>query len=79
MVISIYPEIQLTDRELEIMKYAGLSTAQIANELGIKKRSVEKYLQNIFAKLGAKSKADAVIKCIRWDILHVDQFREVIR
>lgn len=78
-MVNTYPEIQLTEMELAVMKFAALSSAEIANELKIKRRTVEKYLQNINEKLGSRSKADAVIKCIRWGILHVDQFREVIK
>jgi NarL family two-component system response regulator LiaR len=52
----------LTDRELEALSAVaqGMSTEQIADELSIATRTVTFHLTNIFAKLGARNRAEAV-------------------
>jgi DNA-binding NarL/FixJ family response regulator len=52
----------LTQRELEILRLLarGLDTQAIADELTISSNTVRTHLQNVFAKLGAHSKLEAV-------------------
>ncbi|MFF8599278.1 LuxR C-terminal-related transcriptional regulator [Streptomyces sp. NPDC015232] len=54
----------LTERELEVLRYVGqaLSNRQIGNRLTITEGTVKRHLQNIFAKLDARSRIDAVNK-----------------
>lgn len=53
---------QLTQREIEILKMLarGRDSQGIADELTISSNTVRTHLQNIFAKLGAHSKLEAV-------------------
>jgi DNA-binding CsgD family transcriptional regulator len=52
----------LTARELEILAYVrgGRSTDDIANALWLSPRTVRKHLENVYAKLGVHSRAEAV-------------------
>ena len=54
----------LTVREQELMSLVamGLSNRQIGNRLGIAEGTVKRHLRNIFDKLGAGSRLDAVNK-----------------
>jgi DNA-binding NarL/FixJ family response regulator len=54
----------LSPREREIMSLvaAALSNSQIAHRLGITEGTVKRHLRNIFTKLGAVSRIDAVNK-----------------
>lgn len=55
---------ELSAREEEIIHYVGsaLSNRQIATRLGISEGTVKRHLNNIFQKLGAVSRLDAVNK-----------------
>lgn len=52
----------LTLREIEIVEvlHQGMRNAEIAKQLGISPRTVETHVSNIIAKLGAKTRAEAV-------------------
>jgi LuxR family maltose regulon positive regulatory protein len=52
----------LTTRELEILKLieAGCSNQDIANNLVISIATVKRHISNIYIKLGAKSRTQAV-------------------
>ncbi|WP_424212985.1 response regulator [Streptomyces sp. BI20] len=52
----------LTDRERELMEHVaqGASNRQIGNRLGITEGTVKRHLRNVFDKLGATSRLDAV-------------------
>jgi DNA-binding CsgD family transcriptional regulator len=54
----------LTARERDVMRCVedGLSNAQIARELWIQPTTVRKHLENIFAKLGVRSRTAALSK-----------------
>ena len=54
----------LTSREIEVMQMAkkGLSNKAIADSLHISSETVKKHLQNIFEKLGATNKIEALNK-----------------
>lgn len=53
---------KLTPREMQVLKLLaqGLSRANIAINLGVSISGVQKFLSNIYSKLGAKNSADAV-------------------
>lgn len=56
----------LTDREVEILELAAqaLSNSQIGSRLGLTEATIKRHLRNIFIKLGAVSRIDAVNKAI---------------
>jgi DNA-binding CsgD family transcriptional regulator len=56
----------LTAREGEVMRCVedGLSNAEIARELWIQPTTVRKHLENIFAKLGVRSRTAALSKLL---------------
>lgn len=62
---------QLTQREIEILRLLarGRDTQAIADELTISSNTVRTHLQNIFAKLGAHSKLEAVSMANRRGLL----------
>ena len=55
---------ELSDREREVLGLVAqaLSNGQIASRLGLTEATVKRHLRNIFAKLGAVSRLDAVNK-----------------
>jgi DNA-binding NarL/FixJ family response regulator len=57
----------LSDRELEVLTLvaAGLRNSQIAAKLFIAEGTVKRHLTNIYAKLGASSRTDAVMRAAR--------------
>jgi len=61
-----YPD-GLTEREGEVLKLiaAGRSNREIAGELVVSIRTVERHITNIYAKIGARGKADATAYALR--------------
>jgi DNA-binding CsgD family transcriptional regulator len=59
-------EDRLTAREREVMRCVedGLSNAEIARKLWIQPTTVRKHLENIFAKLGVRSRTAALSKIL---------------
>jgi len=55
-------EIELTDRELEVLKAVarGERSKEIAAQLGITERTVKAHLAGIYNKLGVDSRAAAI-------------------
>lgn len=53
----------LTARELEVatLLMSGKSNFRIAQTLGLKEKTIEAYLTNIYSKLGVKSRTEAII------------------
>ena len=51
----------LTARQAETLRYLALghSPAQTASQMGIARRTVDKHLQHIYAKLGATTRSQA--------------------
>ena len=54
--------VQLTERERQVLELTAraLTNRQIANRLSLTEATVKRHLRNIFAKLGAGSRLDAV-------------------
>jgi len=61
----------LTARETEVLRLvaAGRSNREIAGDLVLSVRTVEKHIASIYAKLGARGRAEAVIYALRGDPL----------
>lgn len=68
----------LTERELEILQLAacGLSNADIADRLSVSLRTVQAHLTQVFNKLGASSRTEAVIAGLRRGILRLEDLDE---
>ena len=58
---------RLTDRELAVLSAAarGLGNKEIAGALGVSPRTVQTHLKNIFGKLGARSRTEAVLRALK--------------
>ncbi|WP_211212854.1 response regulator [Nonomuraea coxensis] len=56
----------LSDKEVEVLQLAAqaLSNAQIARRLGVAEATVKRHMRNIFVKLNAVSRIDAVNKAV---------------
>lgn len=61
----------LTDRELEILRCItnGLSNRQIVETLFISINTVKTYVRSIYGKIGAESRAHAIIWGVQHDLL----------
>ncbi|MDO8615255.1 MAG: response regulator transcription factor [Dehalococcoidia bacterium] len=68
----------LTERELDILRLAacGLSNADIANRLSVSMRTVQAHLTQVFNKLGASSRTEAVIAGLRRGMLRLEDLDE---
>ena len=57
----------LTPREMDVLRLVvdGRTNQAIANELGISEKTVEKYLESIFAKLNVASRVEAAVLAVR--------------
>ena len=57
----------LTTRELEVLRLvaAGRSNREIADELVLSVRTVERHINNLYTKIGARGKADATTYAFR--------------
>jgi DNA-binding NarL/FixJ family response regulator len=60
----------LSARESEVLELVAqaLSNGQIASRLGLTEATVKRHLRNIFVKLGAVSRLDAVNKAKEWQL-----------
>lgn len=61
----------ISDREKEVVSlmYKGLNYNEIADKLTISPSTVRKHTENIYKKLGAHNKVEAIHKCIEKKIL----------
>jgi DNA-binding NarL/FixJ family response regulator len=64
----------LTDREREVLTIAaeGVSARTIADRLGLSERTVTTHFTNIYKKLGAKSRVEAITAAARSGLVNVD-------
>jgi DNA-binding NarL/FixJ family response regulator len=67
----------LSERELEVLGLTAqaLSNMQIASHLGLSEATVKRHLRNIFVKLGAVSRIDAVNKAVAAKLIVTRQDR----
>ncbi|WP_344821070.1 response regulator transcription factor [Actinocorallia longicatena] len=68
------PPAPLSDREQQVLGFvaSALSNRQIASRLGIAEGTVKRHMQNIFEKLGAVSRIDAVNKALAVGLIDHD-------
>jgi len=61
------PEETLSERELEVLRLTarGLTNQEIARALGIGLRTVQAHLGHIYAKIGCRSRTEAVVVALR--------------
>lgn len=66
-----HPDRILTDRELEVMRMIAqaYTNREISTRLNITEGTVKRHTTNIYAKLGATSRIDAVRKVVRLGLL----------
>ncbi len=64
---NITAEVPFTAREKEVLKdlSRGLRNAQIAKRLNISVQTAKVHIKNIFDKIGAKDRTEAVVKAIK--------------
>ncbi len=64
-------EYGLSGREVEVLQLVarGLRNKEIAEELTLSRHTVERHLENIYSKMGAKGRADAVIRAAEASII----------
>ena len=62
---------QLSDREVEVLRLAvhGLTIRQVSNRLGIAPKTVDRHLQNSYAKIGVSSRAGAALYALQHGLL----------
>jgi two-component system, NarL family, response regulator LiaR len=70
----VSPFQDITKRELEVLRLAsiGKSNKEIAEELNITARTVKAHLAEIFSKLNAGSRIEAVVKALKLGIISLD-------
>jgi len=63
----------LSQREAEVLRLLarGQSNVEIATELVLSVRTVEKHVANIYAKIGARGRADAATYALRHGFIHL--------
>jgi DNA-binding NarL/FixJ family response regulator len=68
---SLSPESTLTDREVEVLGLvvADKTNSEIAQALDIGERTVRCHLQNIYGKLGARSRVGAAVQAVRQNLI----------
>ena len=61
-VIRLVPSSKLTSREMEVLRLvaAGSTNKEIAAELAVAVSTIERHLVNLYAKIGARGRADAI-------------------
>ena len=67
----------LTEREQEVLNLTGkgLTNKVIAAQLGISDRTVQNHLANIFNKLRAESRTEAVMRAVSLGLIHPDAIK----
>lgn len=63
----------ITSREKDVvaLMYKGLNYTEIASQLNISPATVRKHTENIYKKLGAHNKVEAIHKCIEKKIIKI--------
>jgi len=65
------PQVSLTSREMQILKGAakGHTTKRLAKDLNLRAPSIETHLHNIFKKLGAGNRGEAVSAALKLGLI----------
>ena len=71
--VEVGPGERLTEREFEVLALlaSGLRNKEIANRLGLSRRTVERHCGEIYAKLGASSRTEAVMVAVERGLVGV--------
>jgi len=69
--LSTQTNVSLTSREMQILRGVakGNTTKRLAHDLGLKAPSVETHLRNIFKKLGAGNRGEAVSSALKLGLI----------
>jgi DNA-binding NarL/FixJ family response regulator len=61
----------LTDRQVEVLRLlaSGLSNPEIARQLVISRRTAERHVQDLYARIGVSSRAAAALFAMEHDLL----------
>jgi DNA-binding NarL/FixJ family response regulator len=61
----------LTPRQLDVVRLIGrgLTSQEIAEELGVRPKTIENYKQRVFVRLGVQNQAHAVARCARMGLM----------
>ena len=61
----------LTPRQIEVVRLIGrgLTSHEIADELGVRPKTIENYKQRVFVRLGVQNQAHAVARCARMGLM----------
>ena len=64
--------VTLTPREQQVIRLSaeGLTSAEIASELGMSARTANQHIDNVADKLGTRNRAHTVAEVIRNNLLH---------
>ncbi len=70
-ISEVKSDIDLTERELEVLEYLakGLNNPQIAKVMNITVHTVKVHIHNIYNKLQAKGRTQAVLKAAKANLL----------
>jgi len=62
----------LSDREVDVLELAvrGLTIQQVATRLSLAPKTVDRHLQNSYAKIGVSSRAAAALFAVHHGLLH---------
>jgi DNA-binding CsgD family transcriptional regulator len=64
---TMQPDVDLTEREWDVMRWLaqGKTNKEIASLLGVTSNTVRKHLENVFEKLGVRTRTAAVARAFR--------------
>lgn len=65
---------ELHDRELEVLHFLikGYSNKEMAADLHLTEDTIKAHLKSLFAKLGVRSRTEAVVVAIRHGVVHIE-------
>ena len=71
----------LTRRQIEVVRLIGqgLTSQEIALQLGVRPKTVENYKQRVFVRLGVQNQAHAVARCARMGLMDDDLVASLAR
>ena len=66
-------ENKITDREKEVLMHMadGDNNKEIANKMNVSVHTSKIHIRNIFQKIGAKDRTEAVVKAIKYNIINI--------